>query len=115
MERLHRQGCEFSRSVKELARSRSQGFCEYPGGCEMPHDNTVDHLTGCFLGQLLGMERWVLRSLENAQMLCTYHNETKTREEYEHIKRLAFQLGARSLEWRDLNRLQLGRVYTNVS
>lgn len=87
-ERAHRRGAEFSRATRQIALQRAGGRCEYPLGCERPHDGTLDHLTGCMLGQLLGMERRIIRSLENAQFLCSYHNRLKTEEENYYIAQL---------------------------
>jgi hypothetical protein len=85
-ERQHRRGAEFSRLTRQMALKRARGRCEYPQGCDRPHDGTLDHLTGCMLGRLLGMERTVLKSLDNAQFLCSYHNRLKTDQENYYIR-----------------------------
>lgn len=77
----YRSGYEFSGRVKQLARERAQGMCEHPEGCPHQNNNTVDHLTAICIGRRLGMERGILRSLDNAQMLCDEHDREKQIEE----------------------------------
>lgn len=65
-----RAGFEFSQEVKWIARRRARGVCQDPLGCSNPNNGRVDHLTSVKIGRLIGMDRKVIRSLANAQMLC---------------------------------------------
>lgn len=76
----HREKAEFSRYTREVVFKRSGGRCEWPDPpCYNPHDRSLDHITPCYLGRLLGMEPKTLKSIDNAQVLCTEHNEYKTK------------------------------------
>lgn len=98
--RNNRKGYEFSEHTKFLARQRSEGFCEYPQGCDNPHDDTVDHFTGIYLGRLLGMDQETIKGLDNAQLLCSYHDRKKTKEEVYYQKLMLDKLTRTQLVYR---------------
>ena len=76
-----RRGYEFSDYTKAQAKIRARGRCQHPLGCSRRNDGTIDHLTGIRLGKLLGMDRDTIRSLDNAQMLCSEHQIEKLEQE----------------------------------
>lgn len=80
MREIHRKGYEFPVWIKEIVKLRRS--CEYPmePPCYRPIA-IVDHLTGIRLGKLIGMNKETIKSLANAQGLCTEHNGIKTKEE----------------------------------
>ena len=84
----HRRGYEFSEFTRQMALKRAKGKCEaldLVAGriqrCLSPHDGTVDHIFGIKLSQVLGADRFWIRSLANAQCLCDVHQQVKLARE----------------------------------
>jgi hypothetical protein len=86
MQREHRRGCEFSDDVRRKVKKRARRECEWPQGCPHPNNGRIDHITPCILGQMLGMDRSTLRSIDNAQMLCEDHDLYKKLLERDFVK-----------------------------
>lgn len=79
----HRKGCEFSEWTKFLVRQRADGLCECPNHFPCPNFNNdrPDHVTGIFIGRLLGMDKETIKSEDNCQLLCDPCEDEKYRQE----------------------------------
>lgn len=73
----YRKGFEFSQSIRNEARLRSGGICQWPRGCNQFHDGTVDHKVSIAISFMQGALRENIKSQENAQVLCYKHNQRK--------------------------------------
>lgn len=76
-----RNGYGFDARIRQLAKQNANGCCQWAEGCDQPHNNSVDHVTGIELGRLIGIPAEELTCLDNAQLLCTRHADIKFTQE----------------------------------
>ena len=74
-----RKGYEFPKRIKKLVIERSNRMCEWPQGC-LERGRFIDHITSIKISRLLngGIPDPSIKSEENAQYLCDWHNKAKT-------------------------------------
>ncbi len=80
----------FSIEDKQYVRDRANGHCEYGNGsCLRPNTNRVNHLTGCYEGQLVGMRpEDIANPKMNGTMDCDMHEAVHDAKEKLHVQQL---------------------------
>ncbi len=99
-----RKGYGFDSLTRQRAKERANGYCEWPDGCQNPHNGAVDHLTGIYLGRLLQIPAEDLTAIDNAQLLCNRHADIKYTQEQVFVRMIEkglndFQPERATVEW----------------